>query len=370
MKKKALVTLSLLAFCLVPSCSESYEKVNLVFGKFYESPASSLDFTPTVKLISASKLTSLVDEKKNFALLVADPQQTCSCFLPFRNVLDRYIKEHNFLFYCVTPTEMDKLSSPYNVQYGSDAGGEAVAIFEDGTLKYQRKRNGEGDSWSDNYTNFSAWMGQRVLYSDMLYVTKSQLDLLYQDSESVNGLDHFVIGYLRSSCPDCSYLENHLLRTFNASAHATSYVIDCDAVGIRYDEAGSTSVNKTLWQTFKDNYFLSNLKDTAFGYGTGYVPTFHFVQNQSVADADVYVNDVLTKKEDGSVTISQSFFDGARSLPYLEGAKDITTTLLNLAIPASDYTITSSGSLSWNYEAAERYHNPLMQRFLDTYLTK
>jgi hypothetical protein len=214
----------------------------------------------------------------------------------------------------------------------------------------------------------------------MLYVSKAQLENLYAQNDTP-----FVIGFLRESCGDCSYVDNHFLKTYNASAHATSYVIDCDAEGIRLyngaapSSASDASADQKLayaqWQLFKDDYGLSKLLDPDFGFDTGYVPTWLYClpklehHYDAPHDGDVWVNDSLTANGDGTYRVSNTYFDGKRSLPFLESVPaGVVTNLYEVStIPADDVEVYD-GEGYWKHEAAEQYHNPLLQAFLSYYL--
>src|SRR5574344_1771829 len=116
-------------------------------------------------------------------------------------------------------------------------------------------------------------MKARVSVSNMLYLDVLQLEKLVADPATISGFDHAVIGFVRDRCPDCSYLSDHFLKDYNLTAHAESYIIDCDVPGL-HDNADGTTNSK--WGDFKDTYGLSKAKDADFGFDTGFVPTFQF----------------------------------------------------------------------------------------------
>jgi hypothetical protein len=350
-------SLCLLSSLALGGCSSSEEAVNLDFGRLYDSSLSSSDLAPHVTSLTHSQLAAHHDNKENFLLLVAKVNDTCTCFAKFRSTLLRYLSNSNADLYVIAPSEFDGGNLTYDLKIGL-TGYETLAVFKDGVVAYQNQRSGEDDSWSNDYETFVTWVKAHARVPSMLYISLSQLQS-FNDTHS-----EYVLGFLRASCPDCSYLAHHFLKSFNTGEYNLSYVIDCDAVGIRYDANGN--LDKEQWQAFKDRYGLSSAMNKEFGYGTGYVPCFAFYNNGNIDDFAVYVNDNLTLSSDGSATITTTYWDGTRSHPFFESLdSSVATNLLNLSVPSTD---VDDGS--WAYEAAAKYHDPLMKGFLSYWLSK
>jgi hypothetical protein len=355
--------LFLCSFCFfsllcLGGCSSNNEVVNLDFGRLYDSSLSSTELAPHVTSLTYSTLTSHHDNKENFLLLVGEVNSTCVCFAKFRSTLLSYLSKHNADLYVIDPSEFDGAGkSTFDLKIGG-TGYETIAIFKDGVIAYQNQRSGEEDSWSNDYDTFLDWIKVRARVPSMYYISLSQLSTFNATHSE------YVLGFLRASCPDCSYLAHHFLKSFNTGDYNASYVIDCDAVGIRYDAAGN--LDKVQWQAFKDAYGLSTALNKEFGYGTGYVPCFAFYNNGSIDDFAVYVNDTLSVASDGSASITTTYWDGSRTHPFFESLdSSVVTNILNLSVPSSD---VDEGS--WTYEAAAKYHDPLMKGFLSYWLSK
>jgi hypothetical protein len=375
------------------ACSnETPTPVALEFGRKYDADLPLWDADSTsrtykvgnVKVIGYSDLTSLIEDRKaSFALLVADVNSDCTCFVPFKATLKSYIQSDNAFLYAINPSEFDGSGkSTYDLKVSAGSGSESVAIFENGTLKYQRQRSGENDSWSNDAATFRSWMAARVSYSSMLYIDVLQLDKIIADSSSFNGLDQCTIGFFRDRCGDCRYLSDNFLKTYNATTHAESYVIDCDVPGLHDPKDGSTaatSESAAQWAAFKVKYGLAQSATTPYGFDTGYVPSFLHYQNGEVIDAEVYDNDTL---EAGSAAntykITGTYWDNSRSHDFFSGLKNnevtnfLTTPALQ-AIPASDVTNYGTAAepyYAWNHDKAAVYHDPLIKAFLDCYISK
>lgn len=344
------------------SCGGGNGQVALTFGRLYDASLDGASAKVENHLwnINHDELASLVDREGNFALLIYDSTNTCVCWSIFGETIRRYLSASDVLMYGIQSDEFNGGHETYGLNVVSDE--ETIAIFADGAVRFQKTTSGSSDEWT-GYDSFSSWMRERVHRSDMLYVSASQLEGLFK------GADSFVVGFLRNSCPDCSYLSDHFLKTYNALDRNVSYVIECDAVGIRYDEDGN--YDKTLWQSFKDRYGLSEQGNAIFGYGPGYVPAFYEYgpgdeAASAIMDGDVYVNDFLTEKENGDYYVSQTFFTEERvaALPFLTDDSSVATkVLLGLEVPSSD---VEHGA--WKHEAAAEYHDPLIRAFLDYYL--
>jgi len=111
-------------------------------------------------------------------------------------------------------------------------------------------------------------------------------------------------------------LNDNYLKAYLKSNPTTNrfYIIETDAEGIRYTEG---QYDAGLWQSFKDEYGLSNVNNT-LGHGVGYVPTFQYYQNGSIKEMMVYFNDgEYIQNSDGSysVIINSSYYDDN---PYID----------------------------------------------------
>jgi hypothetical protein len=389
-KKTVLLAFSALAFAggMTACTKEVITPVQIEFGRKYDADLPLWDYDSTsrtykvgnVKDIDydhlADSSSGLVGRKLNFVLLIADVTTDCNCFAKFKSSITSYIQSSNAFFYSINPSEF-KGKDTLGLKVSTAEGSESVAIFENGAVKYQRQRAGEADTWSTNADTFKTWMNARVKVSNMLYIDVLQLEKLVIDPSRFTGTDHAVIGYLRDHCPDCSYLSDHFLKTYNLTEHAESYVINCDVPGLHDNADGTTN---TKWQDIKDTYGLSKTKDPDFGFDTGYVPTFQFRRaGNLVEDAEVYVNDSIDVNSDGTTcSIKATYWDGSRPNPFFASLdKSVVTDFTKVAalqtIPLADCeTYVSQGKTyyGWAHDKAAIYHDPLIKGFLDYYISK
>jgi hypothetical protein len=396
MMKTKFLFLALSAVSLVgglSACSnETPTPVALEFGRKYDADLPLWDYEPTsttykvgnVKQIGYTDLVGLIETRKiSFVLFVGDVSSDCTCFSYFRDTLKAYIQSSNAFIYAIKPSEFNgDGKKTYSLNVSADSGRESIAIFENGTLKYQRQRSGENDSWSNDPTTFKNWMTARVSVSSMLYIDVLQLAKIVVDSTPFNGLDHVTIGFFRDRCGDCRYLSDNFLKTYNLSAHAESYVIDCDVPGIHDPTDGTTdptTESQAQWAAFKAKYGLAKSATNPLGFDTGYVPTFLYYQNGAIADAEVYDNDSVEANADGTTyKLSSSYWDGSREHEFFSSLKNnevknfISEPALQ-AIPAADvagFTYQNATYYMWNHDKAAVYHDPLLKGFLDYYISK
>ncbi len=364
MKKGLFLTISLSLLALLSACqnNDSLAKVNLTFGKLYDS--SKLEtIEGHLETLTHSGLASLVNSKKEFVLLVYDKNNACTCWEDFEKTILSFVKRENALMYAISPSEFDGGHETFGLTISKSE--ETIAIFEDGKIKEQRVTKGSEDEFMTPAV-FSSWMSERVHFSDMLYVSKTQLEGLFA------GDIQFTVGFLRASCSDCSYVETSVLSSFNSKDNNVSYVIDCDVDGIRFKNG---QYDEEQWNFFKEASGLSSSGSEDFGYGQGYVPSFYTYAgynaatiDERIADAVVYLNDKIEKNpETGEYYVADSFFTEEREivLGFLGNTKVETTVLKGMKIPAEDI---ENGN--WKKDAAAKYHNPLLEAYLTAYVGK
>ena len=363
MKKRFLFCAVLTSLSLLSGCQkEEAELINITFGKLYDS---SLEETIENHLVTIthSELTSLVSEKKEFILLVYDKNNTCTCWEDFEKTILSFVKRENALMYAISPSEFDGGHETFGLNIAKNE--ETIAIFEDGEVRHQKTTSGDKDEFMKE-EKFASWLNEKVHFSKMLYVNAIQYFELFGKGEQ------FTVGYLRSSCPDCSYVEDAVLSSFNAKDNNVSYVIDCDVDGIRFKNG---QYDEEQWSFFKEYSGLSSSGSEDFGYGQGYVPSFYTYAGynaptigERIADAVVYLNDKIEKNaETGEYYVADSFFTEEREnvLGFLGNTKVETTVLKGMRIPAEDI---ENGN--WKKSAAAKYHNPLLEAYLTAYVGK
>jgi len=361
MKKRFLLSTILMSLSLLSSCgNEKDNLVNITFGKLYDYSLAEKIEEHVVK-ITHSTLSSFVFEKKEFILFVYDKDNTCTCYEDFEKAAIYLMQKRDALIYGINPSEFDGGHDTFGLNVTKNE--ETVAIFQDGKLVHQKTTEGANDPFLEEYT-FLNWFDEKAHFSKMLYVTYDQFLEL-----SDHG-DMFTVGFLRSSCPDCAYVEDTVLSSFNAEketiTRGNSYVIDCDAEGIRFVNGVYDEEN---WKAFKTKFGLSSNPD--YGYGQGFVPSFYTYSGHigdteyaRVVDGAVYLNDVIKQDENGDYYVADSYYTEERepNLAFLN--KRIETRVLKgLKIPAKD---VENGT--WKKSAAAKYHDPLLKAYLDYYI--
>lgn len=383
MKKfKAFYTLLLLPFLLpLNACNgESDTKVSyLNLGMLYDA---SLDEGNDAKFANHSvslnygDLVSKINNQESFLLLVYDKGNTCTCWYRYEATLLKAMKAKNLLIYGIDPKEFEGGKETYKIQYSSSE--ENLVIFQEGKILAQKSTNGTNDPFVE-YDNFTNWLDQRIHRSDMLSITKNQLDSLFLESP----VSSFLVYFGRKSCGDCSYIDRNFLYSYNKEERNTSYYLDCDAVGIRFasEEDKKNGNVGSIWQDFKDEYGLSAKYNEELGYGGGFVPSFvlynkgrsEVAKAALIRDMIVTFNDEI-KEENGKYTLSDSFFSEERisSSEALSSLKEEGRNVLlkGEEIAKEEIETYPNGSLSWKKEDALKKEGPILEGFLDFYLKK
>lgn len=383
MKKIQNVLLAVLSpLCLLgtSACSSTEEDSisYLNYGKLYDEKIdendSDMKFQNHSISLSYGDLAGKISKKQSFLLLVYEKGNTCTCWYRYETTLLKYMKKHNALIYGIDPSEFGGGRETYGINYSSSE--ENIVIFDNGEILEQRSTNGVDDDFVE-YDIFSAWLNKRIHLSDTLLIEKNQLDDLFSSSPDPS----FMVYYGRESCGDCSYIDQNFLYAYNKKDHVTNYYIDCDAVGIRFDSEEDKKNGKVSddWVTFKNEYGLSELYNESLGYGEGYVPSF-IVYNRGlisdgayslVKDMAVSFNDVVIE-EGGVYTVSDSFYSKER-LENSECFNDdgIDTYVLKGKTLSSEDVIAypEYNYIEWKKDKAIEAHKPLLEKFLNFYLS-
>lgn len=363
MKKRFLYSALLVSLGLVSSCQkDEAELIDITFGKLYDSSLAET-IENHLKTITHSELSSLVEHKKEFILLIYDKNNTCTCWEEFERTILSFVKKKNALMYAISPTEFDGGHETFGLNVSKNE--ETIAIFEDGEVKHQKTTSGDQDEFLKE-DNFTDWLTSKVHFSKMLYVEKSQLDDLFEKDTQ------FTLGFLRDSCSDCAYVEDAILSSFNKKDNNTSYVIDCDVEGIRLKDG---EFDQEGWNSFKETYGLSSSGNEDYGYLGGFVPSFYtygaekgLAPKERILDGDVYLNDVLAEDTvNGGYYVADSFFTEERKplLGFLGNSEVEASVIKGIKVPPEN---VENGA--WKKSEAAKYHDPLLNAFLTAYIGK
>lgn len=381
MQKKFPLFLSL-ASVLIGLCScnpslEKIEKVVLDKGTIeFDSAALSANQKSHMKEIDLPTLNDMVEEKRNFLLLVGN-QFDCSCWTAFHNeVLVPYLLENHLLLSWVPYQGNQEALQKLGLQLSS--AHETLAIFKNGEVAYQHTTADSTSAWVKDKKTFASWMDERIEAPRLLSLSLEQLN------EKYSGKEDFSILFSRSTCGDCSFLERvDLKEYFQKNLKPAKipenylYALDCDQVGIRYvkDENGNlyspsssspdyAEMAQSQWNTFKKEYGLSFSEDNPAGWGEGYVPAIYHIHPDSgkktgdVIDfSGVFYNETI---ENGIV--SETYFTQDRlslaSLDYLSSSSLESKVLAGAQIDAT---------LS-RHEALQKLEAPILTLLLDSIL--
>lgn len=370
MKKKFTLLISLVS-PLLSGCNNSTSSLRITFGKLYDSSLSGKanDLYLHTTNISYDDLNRKIQNKENFILsvyeyktLLEGNEIECTCYTSFAYSMNKYMQKNNAEIYAIDPNDF---ASNDRFSLNIALGDQTLAVFSDGKLL---KEEHNSDNALSTLEKVEGFLDSSISWSKMLYVNKNQLDSILK-SEGIH-----TIGYLRKSCSDCAYLSYNFLKEYNKGGfNKEIYVVECDVIGIRYDS--SNKLDKEQWQSFKDEYGLSNKYNTNFGYLEGYIPAFMTYANNGqsythfgdfVSDGAVYMNDVLTI-ENSVCKISDSYWNGS-SHPFFELLDSKTkTTLKGLTIVEGEYEDYGDDGILWKREYSSKYHDPLIRGFLDYY---
>ena len=341
----------------------------LTFGKLYQE---SKNIEDNFTVINVTTLQSYVDRGYNFALIVYEPLNDCTCWVSFQSTLRKYMKNTNTLFYGIHMSDLEASDEKFGLKLSS--GNETIAIFRDGVVKAQKNSSDSDDKFTSDVDTFTAWMNENAHISNMLFVTPQQLDNLFE------GESDFTLYVDRESCGDCAYLNAHLLKEYNVADLNTSYVIDADVEGVRWKNG---VLDSDQWSAWKTSMGMSDEGNEEYGYGVGYTPAFYRYNPNMVEDEDratalfdaaVYFNDTIEKTGDG-YQVTDSFYseDRVSNLAHLDGLNkdDIVLKGLKLDVDEVNEIDTGEGTVyTWKNEKSAAKHDYLLKAFLDFYVAK
>lgn len=292
--KKVLNLLSVvLVIFICSSCKcNKFNKVSLQIGDINANSYNN---------ITLNEFDDMVENNRNFILYVY--RSDCENCMMFKSILEKVIKERHVIIYAI---ESGLITSNHVLREVKKV--PTVLLYENGKqiLKTDPIKNNE---YFSSNAGFLKFLDKYTYMPTLFYINKEQLD------EKIKSDKNFIIYYSRSSCTDCSYLnDNYLKKYLDKNTNKKSfYIIETDEEGIRYKDG---IFDSTLWQDFKDTYGLSE-NNNALGHGVGYVPTMQYYENGEIKDMLVYFNDYeRIENSDGSysVIINNSYYDDN---PYL-----------------------------------------------------
>lgn len=307
--KKIMKILSCFVFAILLisgcSCNKEDKKASLSIGDMNAT---------TYKKINITQYETKIKNNEDFVLyLYADGCGGCAQFSP---VLESVIKEKNLIVYGLDNN---------TIEDGHELDGRltaSVLVFNDGKIIAEiSQANDEDKTHFNTKDNFIAFLEQYTHMPTMYYINKEQLDVKISSGED------FIVYYASGGCADCNSIENRFLRNFLDKNYNSKkfYIVETRDAGMRVNDKGEPDAAQ--WNKFKADYSLSKT-DKEFGYGEGYVPTFHYYKDGKIEAMSVYLNDKkeeVSKNDNGTTTIkiTDSFYDDN---PYLISGETMLNT--------------------------------------------
>ena len=354
--KPLLLIITSLLFVSLTACKKEENRIHLTYGTEMQVNLSNLK-----ELTNDELLVKTRDEKEVFLLATyqGDYSTDCLCWATFKDVLVNYMNYSNRLVYIYNAQAQDESlkhlkieklnqSTPYLYIFN---GEKKLASFSYSNTKDKK-------IFEDRKADTIKERVNKVVNSPLLY---------YIHPEMVEeNKDTFVVLFIRSGCGDCKYVLPNVIIPYIYS-HDLEAGIKLVDLQYLYDLQNEPTTSGMPYDGMKDRLQLSEDTNETYGYGKGVVPTMHYYDKGSLSDATVFFNDEVSKKEDGSYYISNSFYSEERltSLKYLDNVD--TQVLKGMNLNKEDVVETESGYMFWSQEKAAQYHTPLLTAFLDTY---
>lgn len=348
-KSKILLTFPIAISALFFSSCSSNSKISITYGKYQAETFEELNY---------NSFEELVKDKMSFILAV-EPTTSCACWTNFKPILNNYISSKNALIYHMK-YEMFEDNKTYNLNLRK--GYTTFAIFEDGSLRHNLIS--EEQKIFKEQEAFNSFMESAINLPHFLYINFEQLKTLSSKSEKN------IFYFSRSGCGDCSYVNRNFLPKYAKSNinQKDVYILDCDQMAIDYSTPlYDESHNPTpFWKTFKQDWGLGNKYNTLYGYDDGYVPTFLLINSENgklnFSSGAVYFNDSI-EKVNSVYKVTNSYYTSER-LEHLEYLKDFNGTKVLKGLELKNEEVSSS---YWNQVDAAKYHDPLLEQFLNYY---
>ena len=363
MKKKALfgIIVSLL-FVSLNGCS-SKPAIRLTFGTELQQDIYALKELNTAQLLDKAK-----NEQEVFLLATyqGSYSEDCLCWNTFQNVMANYMNAYHDMVYVYDAQSQDESIKQLKIDKLEDSAPH-LYIF-----------NGEQKMASFSYKNikdqriFEDLSGKTMKQRIYKYVDCSLMhyvDTTYVQSEEIKNSDGTIVLFMRRGCGDCSYaIPNVLIPYINShKVNSTIRLVDLQDLYDLSKKETASEEEKAQYQNTKDLCQLSETANQKYGYLNGVVPTLQYYEHGELKDSSVFFNDEISKKEDGTFYVSNSFYSEER-LTYIKYTKNIDNNVLKgMNLSDEEISTTPSGYTYWAQEKAAQYHKPLMEAFLNLY---
>ncbi len=339
-------------------------------------------------LTEYNELAVMVAQEQTFILMIGNA--TCGCTVDFLPVMRDWIEENKILTYYLEYTKLEFAQETFGIPMVSGSV-PVLTIFDQGELAFYKAYNPNRSSDNALFYDLAlltTWFEERLVLPTFQFLTKANFDLLFTKNQKM------VIYIGRRSCGDCTYAFNTFVLPYIRANPTLPPIYGLDVLDNqiwRADTANSTPG----WEDFKTNYGMNNILNTTFGYATGFVPTFMYIETngQSIQANPLIIKDMLVTYNDSSLldpskrfdnnptrenednqtesnpnynprttSITRTFFDGSRPLKYTSlNIFEISDSVLPSNLPANH----DSNDLR---EILKPHHNKAMLDFFTMYL--
>jgi hypothetical protein len=367
MKKSSLIPLLLTPILL--ACNPTTDsRVVIPFSDQMKTVGGNV-----ITLASYNALDSMVNNEETFILVIGNA--TCLCTLDFLPVLSQWIQETHIPVYYLEFTLILYQDEKFDIPV-LNGNAPILNVFDSGRLAFHQAYNTTRTSQNAFFYDRSLlteWFDARIMLPSFQFLTKANFDLLFSRNEKM------ILYIGREDCPDCTYAFNTFVVPFLKANRNLPPIYGLDVMlnGIRVPvipgQESTTGNNTPGWETFKSEYGLNTVINTTFGYATGFVPTFMYIEANGsfIKDDPSIIKDMIVTYNDSSLldptrgfnadtnprttSLSRTFFDGTRPLQYT------SLNLTTLVLPVHENTQQLRDIL-------KDHHNGAMQQFFDYYI--
>lgn len=338
------------------SCNTSDSKFSIMYGTYVNDSAIELSY---------SDLTAKMNGNENM-LVAIYPEDGCQCWSQFEIVINDYVRDEHTIVYKIKYSSIEGNGNSWG--FPLDSGSPSFCYVKEGKIVKSYTYNASNPSRLFKTTaDFKEDVDANCYQPNYYYVNQTYLD----DKLFIAKDDKVLVSYVWSSCPDCNYCIPNVLAPYQHAKNFDQkmYIIDLEVEGLLLVNGEKDKTNANYVE-FMRAHNLSEASGSEFGYSRGFVPSFQYWEQGVLKDMNVFFNDTLTQDNQGKVHITQSYFTEERKsiLKYLDGVQ--TTVLQGIEIPTEDVTIYPEygNYVAWNAPAAAKYHAPLLNAFLKTYM--
>ena len=360
--KKRLLLLPILTLSMFLSSCEK-EKVQLTYGTYIDQTIFTLKELDTAELHNR-----LYNENETLLLATyhGEKSEGCLCWTTFENVVARYMNTYHEQVYIYNVENVDDSLQGLHID-SSDDGRPDLYIFQ-GTKRITRfcyPKMQDHKIFEDLTGEYMYNKVHEYIKSPSMYYVSED----YLDSKIGEKKDNLAVLFMRNGCGDCQYVIPNVIIPYISTNALTRKILIYDLQDA-YDlskKETATEEEKAIYQIIKNKYGLSESANEKFGYHNGVVPTFQYYEKGELKDATIYFNDVVSKKDDGTFYIFDSFYSEERvkKLSYLTYCS-FQTVLKGMTI-SEGVLQTKTGDYYWAQEEAAKYHTPILKAFLEYY---